>query len=183
MMLDENALIATILAERRMVLRRVARRVHAAFAEDVAQEVLSLAVVLVRKGRLAVAEDSDVRGAVRAWLTEVIRHVCARHVCTESAGWIRRVEGQPEANVDLDPTRRIEAREQLRRVVIGLSRREVETLHVFAQGATIAETAAVLGIPAGSAATRIRTIRRYLRQRQQHEERPRTTARRTCRTT
>ncbi len=72
MSVDNDTLIAIAVSERAMVRDRVGRHVRGEIAEDLTQDVLAKAVELLRAGRLVVEEGTDVRGAVRAWLTAVL---------------------------------------------------------------------------------------------------------------
>lgn len=157
---------ALVVRERPFLMKRVSRRVHEPYVDDVFQLVMLRAWIIITEDRATFGNARDPIAAVRAWLTLVVRGVFSDWIRSLTA---RGIPGGVELHEDIagdDPIARIEARETLARIPRGLTKRDREILNAFARnGGHYAETAAELGIPAGSLSTRIREIRRYLRKR------------------
>lgn len=161
----QAALWSAVLAERPMISARVRQRVHGEDANDAVQEVLIRAARAITAGRFIVADGVDVTGAVRAWLTVILKRTCRgiRHV---EASEDRKRLALPPEDMFVDPVPRLEAREELRHVPRGLTKHDRATLDVFARnGGSVTATAAEMGLHVGTVATRLRGIRAYLKKR------------------
>ena len=161
---------ALVLAERPLILARVRRRVDEAFVEDVAQIVLARAALLIASDRADFDEATDPTAAVRGWLTVVTARSISTWRRTSTSGWVQRSGDHAEEIPGEDPTARLEAREALRAVPRGLTRRDVALLDAIGRGLKIKDVAAATGVPLGTVGTRLRKVRRYLRARMRREK-------------
>lgn len=161
----QSRLWAAVIAERPMINARVRARLSGEDANDAVQEVLAAAAKAIMRDRFVVAEGVDVTGAVRGWLTVILKRVCRAIRGTEAReGRTHRALSREDLFVD--PIPRLEAREELRHVPRGLTKRDCETLSVFALCAgSLTMTAAEMGRPIGTIGTRLRGVRRYLKKR------------------
>jgi RNA polymerase sigma-70 factor (ECF subfamily) len=166
----QRAMWALVLAERPLILSRVRRRVDEAFVEDVTQIILARAALLIASDRADFDEARNVTNAVRGWLTVVTARSISTWRRTSTSGWVQRSGGDPDDIPGEDPTARLEAREALRAVPRGLTRRDVALLDAIGRGLKIKEVAAATGVPLGTAGTRLRKVRRYLRARVAREK-------------
>lgn len=164
----QKRLVNALLGLHRFISARVAQRVPDYFVEDAVADTIAVTVKVILADRFVVPEGVSEIRALKSWLMGVLRRVCADTLRREGTQWLVRAEVEDTAIV-FDPIPILEAREVLRRVPIKLSRGEVQILNACAQGASIEEIAAALKIPEGTAATRLRDVRRYLRQRRNRE--------------
>ena len=161
---------AVVVAHLAFIEARVRQRVDEPFVADVVQNALILAWRLIAEDRATFGEARNVTAACRAWLLQIVRGIASDWRRTPGAGWIRG--GVPfEHDVPgPDPMVRLTLRDELRRVPYGLTKQERATLDAFGRGLTAREVAAALGIPEGTAATRLRALRRYLRAQKRREK-------------
>jgi DNA-directed RNA polymerase specialized sigma24 family protein len=122
---------ALVLAERPLILSRVRRRVDEAFVEDVVQVILARAALLIASDRADFDEARNVTNAVRAWLHEILKRVCAEIRRSEVKA--KRAREELHREDAIDPMPRLIAREELAQIPIGLRRLDLETLDVFAR--------------------------------------------------
>lgn len=165
---QQRAQWAYVEPQRAYVMRRVARKIREPFVEDVAQLVMMRAYILIMENRTTFETARDPRGAVRGWLTLIVRGVVSDWLRTSTTGWIRHGTQLPKSLPGPDPLAALEAREALRQVPRGLTAREVKMLDAIGQGRTLAETGAALGLRPGTVAMAVRTVRIYLRHRRAH---------------
>ena len=148
-----------------MINARVRARLSGEDANDAAQEVLAAAAKAIMRDRFVVAEGVDVTGAVRGWLTVILKRVC-RTIRGTDAREERTHRALRRDEMFVDPIPLLEAREELRHVPRGLTKRDCETLSVYAQcGGSLTMTAAEMGRPSGTIGTRLRGVRRHLKKR------------------
>jgi len=160
----QAALWAVVLAERRMVVVRVNQRVPHVFSEDAVQTTLERAARLILTDRFVVAEGVNVTNAVRAWLHEILKRVCAEIRRSEVKA--KRAREELHREDAIDPMPRLIAREELAQIPIGLRRLDLETLDVFARcGGSVTIAARAMGLPVGTVCTRVREVRVYIRRR------------------
>lgn len=155
---------AIVVSERPMIVGRVRQRVFAQSVDDTVQSVLEKAARLIMHDRLVIAEGHDARSIVRAWLHQILMRTCTETRRTEVVALRNRNAMPAPEDLVFDPVPILEAREELRQVPRGLTRREREALDAFVRcDGNQSETAAALKLPVGTVYTRIRDVRRWLR--------------------
>lgn len=136
------------------VAARLRRTMPAHAVEDTLQETF----IAVWRG----AEGYTGEGATGAWIWGIARR--------QAALWARK-NGRPEVDLEPtaseDPASRAASNADLERALAGLgpqggSQRELARL-IFVEDRSVADTAAVLGIPEGTVKSRVYRIRRLLR--------------------
>jgi DNA-directed RNA polymerase specialized sigma24 family protein len=153
-----DPLIAMIATERATVRRAVVRAgVGESDVDDVTGAVILKACELVLAGRLVIAHEGNERVVVRAWLSRVAWRIAKQ--------WKRAAVHHVELDdvAGPDAVARLEAREELRRVLGRFNRSERALMADVVAGHTVAEIAAEGALPPGTVATRVRRIRRLLR--------------------
>jgi RNA polymerase sigma factor (sigma-70 family) len=170
MNVSADTLIAVVLSERPMVRERVQRHVHGEQAEDLTQDVMLKAVQLIRAGRLVLEEGTDVRSAVRAWLTVVLFNIVLNFYQRKKQPTEHAIDIDPDTLPTKDPTARLEQREALRQALYRVNRREREVLRRTAIGERLSEIAKALSIPEGTATNTLRVVRVSLRKRRNREK-------------
>ena len=109
-----------------------------------------------------IAEGQDTREAIRSWLVIVTRNA----IRTPRRKQRTEVDALDEGTAgDVSPIARLEARETLRIMTYRLNREEAALLVALASGANLVHLAARMGIPEGTLFTRVRKLRRILRER------------------
>lgn len=169
MNVDNDTLIAIAVSERPMVRDRVGRHVRGEIAEDLTQDVLAKAVQLIRAGRLVLEEGTDVRGAVRAWLTAVLFRMVLNFYQRKKEPTEHAIEADVDNIGTPDPVHHLEAREALRQALYRVNKREREVIHRTAIGEQLHEIADALKIPEGTAANTLRIVRKALKKRRAKE--------------
>jgi RNA polymerase sigma-70 factor (ECF subfamily) len=102
---------------------------------------------------------ADERIRIRKWL-QVVAHNKSFDFVTRQEPFGEPLTHDPPGE---DPTVRLEARDALRVAFYRVNRAERGVLAGVAQGDTLAEIAAALGIPPGTAGTTIRRVRKALK--------------------
>lgn len=129
---------------------------------DAVQGVLVQAWLLLRANRFLVPPDVEPRDALRMWLVAITRRV-ARGIRRKQRTDVDALdEGTAGA---VSPFAQLEARETLRILTYRLNREEEALLVALASGVNLCDLAARMGVPAGTVHTRVRKLRRILRDR------------------
>lgn len=157
---SQEALWSLVLAERAFIRSRV--KGSGIDIDDGEQLALVQAWKLIRAGRLVIAEGQDTREAIRSWLVIVTRNAIRTPRRRQRTDVDALDEG---AAGDVSPIARLEARETLRIMTYRLNREEEALIVALASGANLVDLAARMGIPEGTLFTRVRKLRRILRER------------------
>lgn len=140
-------------------------KVHEADLEDVTQLVLLRAWRLIMGGMLVIGADiRKPKRAARMWLVSVANLAVStwRRTRPERRRALE-VFSDPDVLETPDPVVRLEAREEVKRLVGMCSKHERAILAALIEGSTHAEIGKALGAPEGTISTRIRYVRRHLR--------------------
>lgn len=148
---EAAAIILDNIDAARAALHRVGVR-----GDDV-DELIGVVVLQAVERIDALPEDTL---TLRGWFYSFARQIGRTHVARQQ----REVPYDPALDVrTIDPLARIEAREDVTRVVGRFSRAERVLMAAVAAGFTTAEIAAEQGQPEGTIATRVRRIRAHLK--------------------
>ena len=151
-----------LVLEERALIRALVMRSGFRDVEDGVQLALIAAWNLIRADRLVIAAEQDAHEAVRAWLVIVTRNALSTPRRKQRTDAEELDEGLA---ADVSPIAQLEAREALRIITYSLNREERATLEALATGASLVALAARMGIPEGTLFTRVRKLRRILRER------------------
>ena len=158
---DQARLLAIVGDERRFIYS-IARRLGVAEVDlpDVRQLVLLTAWRALVNGRLVVPPGADERLGIRRWLHVVVRNQTLTFKRQKPIG--EPLTHDPPGE---DMIARLEARDALRVSFYRVNRAERTVLRGVAMGDTLAEIAAEMKIPLGSACNYLYTARRTLKKR------------------
>ena len=160
-MSEARRLFAIAWSERETVLRAIRRYgVSPREVEDVAQNAMSDAWKLLSWGLYEVPHGEDERIALRRWLYGVGRIAALQHRSRR-----KPTEPLPDNIPGRDLAAQVEAREMVRIIFYRLNRVETSLVNGLAQGETIREGSIRMRMVAPTFWTKIRAVRRVLRQR------------------
>lgn len=154
---EQHRLFALVWAERSVIRAAMAANgVDTAEEADAFQAALALAWEQILAGRFAPVPGVDPTLSARRWLFWTARHALQRDLLRTESTDVGDLAGP-------DPVARLEARETLRIVGFRLNRMERALLAGIGEGRTFGEIAEEAQIPFGTAASRVRTVRKILR--------------------